>query len=199
MNIQTLALTLFLIINPLGNLKTFSSIMKNIPHEKHRKVAIRELLIALGCMFFFSLLGEQISWAFSFSPATIRIAAGLILFLKAINILFPKSEHLPKVPGEEPFLVPIAIPLIASPALLATIMLFSQAEPLVLPMIISILLAWGFTALFFVYAKQTHKFLGYNGLLAIERIMGMILVLIAIQQFMTGIFSFILTLEPLFS
>jgi multiple antibiotic resistance protein len=191
MSLFTLALTLFLIINPLGNMKLFMSLVEAISPERRKFVVMRELLFALLAMFFFSLLGERIAWAFSFTNTTVLIAAGLILFLTALRILFPKELHLPKVHGEEHFLVPIAIPIVASPALLATIMLFAQAEELMWPLHFAILIAWAVSATLFLHSAKVMKVLGHNGLLAIERLMGMVLVLIAVQRFMDGITSFI--------
>lgn len=191
MSLFTLTLILLLIINPLGNMKLFTSLVDAIQPSRQGTVVKRELLFALITMFFFSLLGERIAWAFSFSDTTVLIAAGLILFLSALKILFPKESHLPRVHGEEHFLVPIAIPVVASPALLATIMLFAQAEVLVWPLLTAIAIAWGISALLFIYSGQVTKILGQGGLLAIERLMGMILVLIAVQRFMDGVISFV--------
>jgi multiple antibiotic resistance protein len=191
MSLLTLALTLFLIINPLGNMKLFMSLMDGIKTERQRFVMVRELCIALFVMLFFSFLGERIAGFFHFTSATIFLSAGLILFLVAIKILFPsKEDHLPRVHGEEHFLVPIAIPVIASPALLASVMLFSQAEPLVWPMVVGIVIAWGLSALLFVNSKLVVRVLTANGVLAIERLMGMVLILIAVQRFMDGVLLF---------
>ena len=87
--------------------------------------------------------------------------------------------------------MPIAIPLVASPALLATIMLFSQTEPFVLPMLASILIAWGVSVLLLLASGPILKLVGQNGLTAIERLMGMVLVLVAVQRFMEGVRIFI--------
>jgi small neutral amino acid transporter SnatA (MarC family) len=112
----------------------------------------------------------------------------------AIKILFPpKEEHLPRIHGEEPFLIPIAIPVVASPALLATIMLFSQAEPLVMPMVIAIVVAWFASALIFLGSRKILRLLGPNGLIAIERLMGIVLVFISVQRFLDGVMLFLST------
>jgi len=190
MSLFSLTLTLFLIMDPLGKVKQFLSILDGIPHRRQRLVIAREMIMALVAMMVFSLLGEYISAAFQVNKTTIFISAGIILFLTAIRILFPKEDHLPRVPGNEPFLVPLAIPMIASPALLATIMLFSQAEPLMWPMVYSILMAWGISSVLLIFSRPLRRILTQNGLLAIERLMGMVLVLIAVQRFLEGIVLF---------
>jgi multiple antibiotic resistance protein len=192
MTLFTLTLTLFLIINPLGNMKHFLTLLEGLKARRQFYVIAREMLIALVTMFIFSFFGEGIAAAFHLTQTAIFITSGLILFLTAIKILFSSREdYIPKFRGEEPFLVPIAIPIIASPALLATIMLFSQTEPLVWPMIVSILIAWGISILLLLASGPILKVIGQNGLTAIERLMGMILVLISVQRFMEGVQLFI--------
>ena len=192
MTLFTLTLTLFLIINPLGNMKHFLSLLEGLKARRQFYVIAREMVIALVTMFIFSFFGEGIAAAFHLTQTAIFITSGLILFLTAIKILFSSREdYIPKFRGEEPFLVPIAIPIIASPALLATIMLFSQTEPLIWPMIVSILIAWGVSVMLLLASGPILKLIGQNGLTAIERLMGMILVLISVQRFMEGVQLFI--------
>ena len=192
MSLFTLSLTLFLIINPLGNMKYFLTLLEGLRSGRRSYIIAREMCLALATMLIFSFFGEGIAAAFSLTRTTIFITSGLILFLAAIKILFPSREdYLPKFRGEEPFLVPIAIPLVASPALLATIMLFSQTEPFVLPMLASILIAWGVSVLLLLASGPILKLVGQNGLTAIERLMGMVLVLVAVQRFMEGVRIFI--------
>ena len=192
MSLFTLTLTLFLIINPLGNMKHFLTLLEGLRARRQCYVIAREMLIALVTMFIFSFFGEGIAAAFHLTQTAIFITSGLILFLTAIKILFSsRDDYVPRFRGEEPFLVPIAIPIIASPALLATIMLFSQTEPLMWPMIVSILIAWGLSVLLLLASGPILKLIGQNGLTAIERLMGMILVLISVQRFMEGVQLFI--------
>ena len=191
MSLLTLTLTLFLIINPLGNMKYFLTLLEGLKRQRQCFVIAREMILALITMFIFSFFGEHIAGAFGLDQTTIFITSGLILFLTAIKIIFPsKEDSIPRFHGEEPFLVPIAIPIIASPALLATIMLFSQTEPLVWPMAVSILIAWGISMLLLLASRTILKLIGQNGLIALERLMGMILILLSVQRFMEGILLF---------
>ncbi len=191
MTLLTLTLTLFLIMNPLGNMKHFLTLLEGLKGRRQCFVITREMILALIAMFIFSFFGEHIAGAFHLNQTSIFLSSGLILFLTAIKVLFPpKDDYIPRIHGEEPFLVPIAIPIIASPALLATIMLFSQTEPLVWPMMVSILMAWGVSMLLLLASRPILKLIGQNGLTAIERLMGMILILISVQRFMEGILLF---------
>jgi multiple antibiotic resistance protein len=192
MTLLTLTLTLFLIINPLGNMKHFLTLLEGLKGRRQCFIITREMILALIAMFVFSFCGEFIASAFHLNQTTIFLSSGLILFLTALKILFPpKDDHIPRIHGEEPFLVPIAIPIIASPALLATIMLFSQTEPLMWPMVVSILIAWGISMFLLLASRPILKVVGHNGLVAMERLMGMILILVSVQRFMEGVLLFV--------
>jgi multiple antibiotic resistance protein len=190
MNYFTLILTLLLIINPLGNAKQFLDHLNKIRPAKQRKTISRELLYSLLTMFVFSFLGEWIFGAFGISRTTAYIASGLILLLTSIKILFPKAGEELKA-EEEPNLVPIAIPMITSPALLATIMLYASTEPSLVMMNGSIVIAWVITSFIYLGIRTFFKVVGASGFLAMERLMGMVLILLAVQRIMEGLLLFV--------
>lgn len=191
-SLLTLTVTLLLIMDPLGNVISFLTLMKGLSPARQRYVLFREMLIALGVMFLFYYLGEYIFLFLQVSEASVRLATGLILFITAIKILFPASNSLRSyMPPGEPFITPLAIPLIAGPSLLATIMLYAHMEECQMPMIAAMLIAWmAAIAVFFCAGKLQH-YLGKSGLMACERLTGMILVMIAIQRFAEGIQLFV--------
>lgn len=192
MPLFTIVITLFLIMDPIGNIPSFLHMTQGIHHKRLKFIVLREMLIALAAMFFFNYLGEFIFKFLDLSENSVRIASGIILFLIAIKILFPSSDSLrSNLPVEEPFIIPLAIPLIAGPSLLATIMLFARLESCQSQMLTAILLAWMAAATVLTLAPRIQRLLGNNGLMACERLMGMILVMIAIQRFMEGIQAFI--------
>lgn len=194
MNLFSLTVILLLIMDPIGNISSFLSQLKGIPAERRRKIIIREMFIALGAMLVFNFLGEYIFQVLGLSEKTLKIASGAILFLVAIKILFPSVDSLrANLPTGEPFITPLAIPLIAGPSLLATIMLFANLEPSQPIMLGSIILAWLFASGILLLGGRLEKFLGSNGLMACERLMGMVLVMIAIQRFGEGIQQFVKT------
>lgn len=188
----SLAFILFLIMDPLGNINSYLTLVKDMPAKRKRQVLVREMLIALGAMVLFSILGEYLFHILEISQKTVYIGSGVILFLIALKILFPTIDS-PRanLPNGEPFIVPLAIPLIAGPSLLATIMLFAHLEPSVPVMLAAIFSAWLAATLILFFATQIEKAIGANGLMASERLMGMILVLIAIQRFLEGIQQFV--------
>jgi multiple antibiotic resistance protein len=139
----SIALIFFLIMDPVGNVSSYLSMTKDINAKRHRWVILREMLIALAFMLLFNFIGEYIFIILDISETTVRLASGVILFLIAIKILFPTTDSLrSNLPKGEPFIFPLAVPLIAGPSLLATIMLFAHLEPYSYVTIGAIILAW---------------------------------------------------------
>lgn len=188
MTLLSITLVLFLIMDPIGNIKPFLTMMHEIPPNRQRVVVFREMLIALAAMMIFSLLGEYIFEILQISETTVRLSAGIILFLIALQILFPSKQAIrSNLPKEEPFITPLAIPLIAGPSLLATILLYSHLVESYALMFSAILIAWLVASIILLFSKQIQNVLGDNGLLACEKLMGMILIMLAIQRFMEGV------------
>ena len=188
MSLITVSLVLFLIMDPIGNISTYLKMVEGIDPKRQRMIVIREMLIALLIMLFFNFLGEWIFYIFQFSEATVRISSGVILFLIALQILFPTLNAMrSKIGKGEPFITPLAIPLIAGPSLLATIMLYAHLEESKSLMLGAIAISWIAAVLVLLLANPLNHIFGKNGLLAGEKLMGMILVMLAIQRFLDGI------------
>ncbi len=194
MTLLSITLVLFLIMDPFGNISSFLKMVDGIEPKRQKKIIFREMLIALLVMIIFNYFGEILFDILELSEVTVRLAAGTILFLFSIQILFPSLNSIrAQLPKVEPFIIPLAIPLIAGPSLLATIMLFAHLEESQPIMLSAILLSWTAAVVVLVFARQLKRALGNNGLMACERMMGMVLILIAIQRFMEGIKQFIQT------
>lgn len=191
MSLFSVALVLILIMDPIGNISPYLSMVKELDPKKQKGIILREMLIALAFMLGFNYLGEYIFNFLDISETTVRIASGVILFLIAIKILFTAPDSMrANLPKGEPFIFPLAIPLIAGPALLATIMLYAHLEPLQSVMIIAILIAWFLSVVILFFARPIKKILGESGLMACERLVGMVLVLISVQRLLEGILLF---------
>lgn len=191
MSLFSVTLVLFLIMDPVGNISSYLSLVKELDPARKNLVIFREMLIALGVMILFNYIGEFIFTYLELSEVTVRISSGVILFLIAIKILFTAPDSLrANLPKGEPFIFPLAVPLIAGPALLATIMLYAHLEPYQSIMLASIVIAWALSGGILYFSPYIKKVLGPNGLMACERLIGMVLVLIAIQRFLEGILLF---------
>jgi multiple antibiotic resistance protein len=191
-SLMTITLVLFLIMDPIGNIPAFLSMVAGIDPKRQRWIIVRELCIALLAMFAFNFLGEYIFTYLEISVASVRIASGVILFLIAIKILFPSDNGLrTNLPKGEPFIVPLAIPLIAGPSLLATIMLYAKTTVCYDMMLAAIIIATLASGIILLASPWLKRLIGDNGLMACERLMGMVLVMLAIQRFFEGIQQFI--------
>lgn len=196
MPLFTLTIILFLTMDPFGNIATYLKLLELIPPSRKRWYVVREMGIALFVMVIFHFLSDFLFWFLQISEVNVRLTSGLILFLFAIKILFssptsPRKQLPPS--GEEPFIIPLAIPLIAGPALLATILLFSRLEPRTGLMLLAIFIAWLASVIVLALGPLLNRLLGKNGLLAFEKLMGMVLILLAIQRLLDGIRAFIST------
>ncbi len=192
----TVIVILFLIMDPIGNISTFLQMVEDLPSKRVRWIVFREMMIALVFMLAFSLLGEFVFLVLQLDQQTVELASAVILFLTAIKILFPASDSLrANLPKGEPYVIPLAVPLIAGPSLLATIMLLSHLESSQPAMLIAILIAWAAALIVLLFARQLQRSLGSNGLMAGERLMGMLLVMLAVQRCMEGIQEFVTALS----
>ncbi|MEZ9199443.1 YhgN family NAAT transporter [Shewanella sp. 10N.286.54.B9] len=186
------AVMLFLIMDPLGNLPIFASILRHIEPKKRRRVLIRELLFALVIMLLFLFAGEAILNFLNLRSESVSIAGGIILFLIAIRMIFPQPGGVVGLAaGEEPFIVPMAIPLMAGPSVLAALILLAHTDGTrMMDWTVALLAAWGMSAIILLFYKVFTKVLGEKGLTAVERLMGMVLVMISVQMFLDGVASY---------
>ena len=193
MDIYATALTLFLIMDPLGNIPIFLSVLNNVDAERRRYVLIRELLIALGLMLLFLFAGSTILHTLDLSTEAVAIGGGLVMLIIAIRMIFPSPGGVlgDEDNDSEPFIVPLAVPLIAGPSILATLILITERNPQSnMKGLFALLLAWGVSAIILFFSTKLYKFLGKRGLKAIERLMGMILISISVQMLLNGFSSY---------
>ncbi|NIY85269.1 YhgN family NAAT transporter [Vibrio hepatarius] len=193
MDILSAATMLFLIMDPLGNLPIVLSILKHLDPKRRRKVLIRELFFALGILMLFLFAGKSIMNFLHVQPETLSISGGIILFIIAIKMIFPSAGSITGLAaGEEPFIVPMAIPMIAGPSVLAALLLLSSQHPdKLIELSGAVLLAWGTTFIILMFYSFFHRILGERGLKAVERLMGLLLIMISTQMFLDGVKSYI--------
>ncbi len=187
------AVMLFLIMDPLGNLPVFLSILRHVDPKRRRKVMIRELIFSLLIMMGFLFAGQQILSFLNLRQEAVSIAGGIILFLIAIKMIFPSQGGVTGLAaGEEPFLVPMAIPMIAGPSILASLLLLANQEPArMMDWSLALLMAWGASAVILMFYEVFNKLLGERGLTAVERLMGMLLVMISVQMLLDGVHHYL--------
>ena len=187
------ALLLFLILDPLGNIPVFLGLLKPLPAHRRRIVLVRELLIALGVLFAFLWGGKYVLEAMHLRQESVSIAGGIVLFLIGLKMIFPSAEGMfGEVPDGEPFIVPMAIPLVAGPSGMAAVMLLAAQEPGRMgDWSLALTLAWLGTAILLFSATYLYKILGMRVLVAVERLMGMLLVAISVQMLLDGVAAYL--------
>ena len=195
MDIFSTAVLLFLIMDPLGNMPIFISALKNVPEKRRTKVLIRELLIALLILVVFLFLGDNMLALLSLQQEAVSISGGIILFLIALKMIFPPARGggiMGDTPNGEPFIVPMATPLIAGPSILATLILMGNQNPgQETALLGALLIAWFASSAILMFSNRIMKLLGNRGVYAIERLMGMILIMLSVQMLINGITSYL--------
>ncbi len=193
MTIFSTALLLFLVIDPLGNIAFFLAALSRVSPARQKQVVVRELLIALLVLVLFLFLGRFALQVLHLSEPALTISGGIILLLIALRMIFPSAEKpLHEQVENEPFIVPLAIPYVAGPSTMATELLLMSREPSRWKeWLLAVFLAWLVTSIILYFASGMKKYLGERGLIAIERLMGMVLITVSVQMFLTGISEFI--------
>jgi multiple antibiotic resistance protein len=192
MTLYTATMTLLLVMDPLGNIPMFLSVLNSVNPKRRKFIIFRESCIALVILTIFLFFGKYILEGMQISESALSIAGGIILFLIAIRMIFPHDDVEKRVKTlNEPFIVPLAIPLFAGPSTMTLVMLLATQSPQHISLwMLALFIAWLITTLFLVFADYLRKIFGDRGLTAIERLMGMILTTMAVQMFLTGVQAF---------
>jgi MarC family membrane protein len=194
MTTMSAAILLFLIMDPLGNIPIFLTLLKGVPPKRRRAVMVRELLIALAVLLVFLMCGQLILKLLQLKEESIGIAGGIVLFLIGIRMVFPPADGgIFGKPGEsEPFIVPMAIPGVAGPSAMAALLLLTNSEPgRTADWAIALLCAWLATAIILLSSTYLYRWLGESVLTALERVMGMLLIALSVQMFLGGVAAYL--------
>ena len=187
------AFTFILVMDPLGNVPLFLASLKNTAPERRQWVILRECLIALAVMVAFLFLGRGMLTVLHIDDAALQAAGGVILLLISIRMIFPTAQSNLAEPmtHDEPFIVPLAVPYMAGPSLLAVIVVFVSQSPESLPWYLGGLVAsWAISTVVLYFSGFLQRVVGTRALVAVERLMGMILVLLAVQMMFEGTKAF---------
>ena len=188
------AATLFFVMDPLGNIPIFNAVLSRFEPRRRALIMARELVFALVILLGFLFAGNSVMDFLGLSQPTLSLAGGILLFVIALRMIFPRPG-LESEPVEDPFLVPLAMPMIAGPSTLAVLLLLASSQPdRVWEWCGALLLAWSGTMLILACSPWLMKALGTRGVRALERLMGMLLVLLAVEMFLDGVAAFYATL-----
>jgi MarC family membrane protein len=188
---------LILVLDPVGNLPLVSSLLQRVDPVRRRRVVVRECIIAYGILLLFMFGGQRLLDLMHLSEISLSIAGGVILFMIAIRMVFGDTEGaFGDTMDREPFIVPLAIPFIAGPSALATVMLMVSREPAkTWTWVGALTLVMVITTIILALADRIERLIGKRGVQALERLMGLILTAIAVEMLLGGIQKFILQLR----
>ena len=184
---------LILITDPVGNIPIFANALKHVAPERRARVILREILIAFFLLLTFMFVGEGFLKVMNLSELSLQIGGGVILFLIALRMVFPPPETLEAEILEEPLIVPLAVPAIAGPSALATVLLLVSQQPeRRLDWIAALCVTMLISAVVLVSAERIQRLIGSRLLVAVERLMGLVLVSVAIEMMLRGAKTFAL-------
>lgn len=184
---------LLLVMDPVGNIPLFVSLLGGLEPGHRNRIIVRECAIAFAVLLLFVVSGRFLLDLLGLSESSLNIAGGVILFLIALRMIFRGNEPLfgDQINGE-PFIVPLAIPSIAGPTAIATVIVLASGAPQRLPeWIAALTVAIAVTLALLLFADKISRLVGRHGLLAFERLMGLILTTIAVEMLLRGVEAFV--------
>lgn len=184
---------LILITDPVGNIPIFANALKHVAPERRARVILREILIAFVLLLTFMFVGEGFLKVMNLSELSLQIGGGVILFLIALRMVFPPPATLEPEIFEEPLIVPLAVPAIAGPSAMATVLLLVSQQPeRRLDWIAALCVTMLISAVVLVSAERIQRLIGSRLVVAVERLMGLVLVSVAIEMMLRGAKTFAL-------
>lgn len=194
-DIAAAAATLFFVMDPIGNIPVFNSVLSRFEPRRRAQITARELVVALVIMLILLFAGTTILDFLGLTQPSLNIAGGVLLFLIALRMIFPPRGAEVAAPTDEPFIVPLAMPMVAGPSTIAILLLLSSTEPeRIWEWCAALVIAWFAATVLLTASPFLLRVLGNRGLRALERLMGMLLVLLATQMLLNGVREFVRSL-----
>lgn len=179
---------LLLITDPLGNIPVFANALRNVPQERRARVILREVLIAFMLLLAFMFMGDTFLRVMGLSQLSLQIGGGVVLFLIALRMIFPHPEQADAEFTVEPLIVPLAIPMLAGPSALATVLLLvAQAPERRLEWVAALTVTMAVCAVVLLLAERIQRVLGERVVTAFERLMGLVLVAVSVEMLIRGV------------
>lgn len=186
MSFFAMSLSLFFVLNSLGNIPLFVGLLTKFDVKRQRRIIFRELLIALFILLLFNFFGDNLLKMLGISQPVIGVAGGTLLFIIALGMIFPRPPDNHEYKRSEPLIVPLATPIVAGPGAISTVMVYAEQVQSVWLMTSIILIAWIPTFIILILSSNIKHFLGPKGLMACQKLGGMLISLIAVQMICTG-------------
>ena len=191
MSVWSIALTFFLVANPIGIIPTLLALVKDFDFPRQQAILFREALLSYFIAMAFLFLGEQFMQTLQIPPYAVSISGGMLLFIVAIRMIFPPESERNRVGlPQEPFIVPIATPLISGGGIMTTLLIYAKKEQNLPKILLAAFIAWFFVIAVVLSGTYLQKILGKRGLLAVEQLMGMLLSMLSMEIVVKGFHLF---------
>ena len=180
---------LLLVLDPLGSLPVFIPIMRTVSKERRKLVAVREVTIAFCVLLAFMFLGDGFLQVMHLSERSLEVAGGVILLMVAIRMIFSHEGGVYGTPdGREPMIFPLAVPLLAGPSAMATVLLLASRQPeRMLQWVGALVSAMLVSGAVLLLCDRIRRLLGDSGVSALEKLMGLVLTAIAVEMILAGL------------
>lgn len=183
-------------MDPLGNIPLTVVVLQHVDPSRRRAIVIREMFIALVVLIGAMFVGPSVMRVLGLENLVLQVAGGIVLFIIAINMIFPSENLLAGAEDAEPLIVPLAVPLVAGPSAIATVLLLGSQHPSEqIEVLLALFAAWFVTSIALTLATRLSNILGKKGLRAVERLMGIMLIMVATQMFLSGLRTFLLDVD----
>ena len=195
-NFISAVVLLLIVCDPFGNIPIFVSALQDVPRERRRAIILRECLIAFAVLVAFVFIGGPFLRLLGLSELSLQIGGGVVLMLVALRMVFPTPEGVfGQSPGGEPFIVPLAVPALAGPSALATVLLLVSRDPARAWLwVAAIAVVMAISAAVLAFSERIMRLLGERATLAFERLLGLVLAAIAVELMLRGVKTFIASL-----
>jgi len=194
-DIASAAATLFLVLDAPGNIPAFNAILSKLDHGRRSRVIALEMLFALVILMGFLFAGNTILGFLGLTQSSLNITGGVLLFIISLRMIFPGRHQVSDEETEDPFIVPIAVPLTAGPSTIAIVLFLGSSQPdRILEWCIALVIAWLGSTILLMLSPKLIAVIGERGSRAMERLIGMILIILAVQMLLNGIRDFIQSL-----
>lgn len=191
-SILSATLLFLFVIDPFGNIPVLLSVMKGVAQKRQSQIVLRDGFIGLLILVAFLFFGAEFLKVLHLETESISIAGGVVLFVIALKMIFPSPFTQEKTSIAEPFIVPISIPMLAGPSTLATLLVMVKSFPDKQgELLVSVLAAWGISVVTLAMAPLLNRLLKEKGLAALERLMGMLLLMMSVQMLVNGVRSLV--------
>lgn len=181
---------LLLVLDPFGSLPIFISIMRNVAPERRTRVALRESALAFAVLLAFMASGQAFLSLMRLSERSLEVAGGVILLIIAMRMIFASGAEVYAGDGKsrDPLIFPLAVPLLAGPSAMATVLLLASRQPeRLFDWVAALTVAMAVSALVLIGADRIRQWIGSSMVSAVEKLMGLVLTAIAVEMILAGL------------